>query len=114
MPYLLAALGIYLVDQASKTWAVRVLRDGADKDVVDGFLTFAYAENRGIAFSLLQEGGNTGRWLLVALAVVAAVGVLIFLARNGSSHAWRVRVIACRHHWQSDGSRQTRLRRRFY
>ena len=80
--YLLAALGIYLVDQASKAWAVRVLRDGADKTILSGYLTLAYAENTGIAFSLLQEQGDLGRWFLVALAVAAALGVLIFFWRT--------------------------------
>ena len=80
--YLLAALGIYLSDQASKAWAVRVLRQAADKVVLSGYLTLSYAENTGIAFSLFQEGGDLGRWFLIALAVIATVSVLIFFWRT--------------------------------
>lgn len=80
--YLLASIGIYLVDQASKAWAVRVLRTGDEYTIISGFLDFIYTENRGIAFGQLQEGGSFGRWFFVALAGVAAVGVLIYFLRT--------------------------------
>lgn len=79
--YLLAALGIYLADQASKAWAARELRFGQDRTVIRGFLDFVYTQNTGIAFGQLQEGGSFGRWLLVALAVLAAVGVSYYFFR---------------------------------
>jgi len=68
--YLVAAFGIYLVDQASKAWAVRTLR----------------LENRGIAFGQLQEGGAFGRWFFVTLAVAAAVAVLYYFFRTPGSN----------------------------
>jgi len=80
--YLVAALGLYLVDQASKAWAVRHLRFGADRTVISGFLDFAYAENPGIAFGQLQEGGAFGRWFFVVLAAAAAVAVLFYFVRT--------------------------------
>src|SRR5262245_32383690 len=80
--YLVAALGIFLVDQASKAWAVRHLRFGADRTVIRGFLDFAYAENPGIAFGQLQEGGAFGRWFFVVLASAAAVAVLFYFFRT--------------------------------
>ena len=46
--YLICALGIYLVDQSSKSWAVRRLRF-QDITVGRGVLDFVYAENAGIA-----------------------------------------------------------------
>jgi signal peptidase II len=79
--YLSAALVVYLADQASKAWAVRRLRLGDTVSVIDGFLVFGYAENTGIAFGQFQEGGEFGRWLLAALAAVAAVGVLVYFFR---------------------------------
>src|SRR5436190_6346595 len=75
--YLAASLGIYLVDQASKAWAVRRLRF-ADRTVISGVLDFVYAENPGIAFGQLQEGGSFGRWFFVVLAAAAAVAVLFY------------------------------------
>lgn len=80
--YLFAAAGIYLADQASKAWAVRRLRFGDSRTVIDGVLYFAYAENPGIAFGQLQEGGEFGRWMLSALAALAAVGVVLYLFRT--------------------------------
>jgi signal peptidase II len=83
--YLVAAFGVYLVDQASKAWAVRALRGREIKNVIDGFLIFEYAENRGIAFGGLQEGGSFGRWFLVVLAALAAFAVLFYFFRTPRS-----------------------------
>jgi signal peptidase II len=80
--YLVAALGIYMMDQVTKAWAVRALRLGHVINVINGFLAFAYAENPGIAFGQLQEGGSFGRWFFVVLAVAAAVAVLFYFFRT--------------------------------
>jgi signal peptidase II len=80
--YLLAAFGLYLVDQTTKAWAVRRLRLGRDLTLVPRFLDLTYSENTGIAFSQLQDGGAVGRWLLVALACAAAVAVLTYFLRT--------------------------------
>src|SRR5262245_37805606 len=79
--YLFASLAIYLMDQASKAWAVRRLRF-QDVTLVRGFLDFSYAENPGIAFGQLQEGGSFGRWFFVVLASLAAVAVLVYFFRT--------------------------------
>lgn len=79
--YLGAALGIYLLDQASKAWAQRVLRNGDDQTLIENFLAFTYAENTGVAFSQLQDGGSFGRWGLSLLAGLAAVLVLYYFWR---------------------------------
>jgi len=80
--YLFAAFGIYMVDQASKAWALRALRFGESKTLVSGFLDLTYAENTGIAFGQLQEGGSFARWFLVVLAIAAATAVLIYFFRT--------------------------------
>ena len=80
--YLIASFGIFLADQASKAWAVRRLRLGQDITVIPGFLDLAYAENTGVAFGQLQDGGAWGRWLLVALAAAATVAVLTYFWRT--------------------------------
>jgi signal peptidase II len=79
--YLVAALGLYLTDQASKAWAVRHLRF-RDVTVINGLFDFSYAENPGIAFGQLQEGGSFGRWFFVILAGAAAVAVLFYFFRT--------------------------------
>jgi len=80
--YLLAAFGIYMTDQASKAWAVRVLRSGDERTLISGFLDLVYTENRGIAFGQLQEGGSFGRWFFVILAMAAAIAVLYYFLRS--------------------------------
>ena len=79
---LLAPAVLYLADQASKAWAVRRLRGGEVVKVFDGLLHFGYAENPGIAFGQLQEGGQFGRWMLSALAALAVVGLLAYFFRT--------------------------------
>jgi signal peptidase II len=79
--YLVASLGVYLLDQASKAWAVRRLRF-QDLTIIQGALDFVYAENRGIAFGQLQEGGAFGRWFFVVLAAAAAIAVLFYFFRT--------------------------------
>jgi len=79
--YLIASLGIYLVDQASKAWAVRRVRF-EDRTVIRGMLDFVYAENPGIAFGQLQEGGAFARWFFIGLATAAAVAVLYYFFRT--------------------------------
>lgn len=80
--YLVAAFGIYMVDQASKAWAVRTLRFGHEVKLIDGLLSLVYAENPGVAFGQLQEGGSFGRWFFVVLAVAAAIAVLYYFFRT--------------------------------
>ena len=84
MLYLIASVGIYMMDQASKAWAVRRLRL-RDVTVIRGILDFSYAENPGIAFGQLQEGGAFGRWFFVVLAAAAAVAVLVYFFRTPRS-----------------------------
>lgn len=81
--YLLAAFGIYMMDQASKAWAVRELRfSGREVKVINGLLSLVYAENTGVAFGQLQEGGSFGRWFFVVLASVAGLAVLYYFFRT--------------------------------
>src|SRR5688572_5990832 len=80
--YLLAAFGLYMVDQSSKAWAARALKYGDDRTIIPGFFDFIYTENRGIAFGQLQEGGSFGRWFFVVLAFAAAIAVFFYFMRT--------------------------------
>lgn len=83
--YLLAAGAVFMIDQATKAWAIRRLRFGDDIAVIPGFLNFYYAQNTGVAFSMFDDHGDTGRWALSALAFVAAALVLYFFWRTPRS-----------------------------
>lgn len=74
-----------MVDQVTKAWATRVLRFGGDRSMISGFLNFAYAQNPGVAFSMLDDHGDGGRWALSAVAFVAAALVLYFFWRTPRS-----------------------------
>jgi signal peptidase II len=80
--YLFASAGVYFADQASKAWAVKRLRAGDTVNVVGDTVRLSYAENPGIAFGQLQEGGQFGRWMLSGLAALAVVGVLLYFFRT--------------------------------
>ncbi len=85
LAYLAIAGGVFLVDQTTKAWAVRRLRFGDDISVIQGLLNFAYAQNTGVAFSMLDDHGDAGRWGLSIVAMVAAVLVVYFFWRTPRS-----------------------------
>lgn len=74
-----------MIDQTTKAWATRTLRFEGDRSVISGLLNFAYAKNTGVAFSMLDEGGDAGRWGLSLVAFVAATLVLYFFWRTPRS-----------------------------
>jgi signal peptidase II len=82
LAYLAIAGGVFMIDQASKAWAVRRLRFGDGMSVISGFLNFVYAQNTGIAFSMLDDHGDGGRWGLSIVAIAAGVLVLYFFWRT--------------------------------
>jgi signal peptidase II len=79
--YLFMAFAVFMLDQTTKAWAVRRLRFGNDIEVIPGFLNFIYAHNTGVAFSMLDDYGETGRWTLSSLGIVAATLVLYYFWR---------------------------------
>ena len=83
--YLVIAGGVFMIDQSSKAWAVRSLRFGGDMPVISGFLNFAYAQNTGVAFSMLDDHGDAGRWGLSIVAMIAGVLVLYFFWKTPRS-----------------------------
>ncbi|CAN5365393.1 signal peptidase II [soil metagenome] len=82
MAYLAIAGGVFMIDQTTKAWATRSLRFGGDRSVIDGLLSFAYAQNPGVAFSMFDDQGDSGRWGLSVVALVAATLVLYFFWRT--------------------------------
>ncbi len=83
--YLAAAGAVFMIDQTTKAWAIRRLRFGDIKEVIPNFLNFAYAQNTGVAFSMFDDHGDTGRWGLSIVAIVAATLVLYFFWKTPRS-----------------------------
>lgn len=73
--YLLAVLMMVIVDQAVKYWAVTMLASIGTIPLIPGVLSLTYVENRGAAFSILENQ----IWLFVALAVVILCGIVYAL-----------------------------------
>jgi len=82
LAYLLITGAVFMIDQTTKAWAARVLRFNGDKSVISGFLNFAYAQNTGVAFSMFDDHGDSGRWGLSIIAFVAGALVLYFFWRT--------------------------------
>lgn len=82
LAYLAIASGVFLIDQTTKAWAASALRSGGDRSIITGFLNLAYAQNTGVAFSMLDDHGDAGRWGLSLVAFVAGVLVLYFFWRT--------------------------------
>lgn len=74
-----------MIDQTSKAWAIRRLRFGGDRSIISNFLNFSYAQNTGVAFSMLDQQGDAGRWGLSVVAMIAGVLVLYFFWRTPRS-----------------------------
>lgn len=83
---LAVALVTAVIDQASKLWLLFVF-DLRARGVVTltPFLDLVLAWNTGISFSLFRQDGDTGRWILLGLTVVATILLVVWLARAAST-----------------------------
>lgn len=93
--YLLVTLLVLALDQWSKLWAARTLRNSSEQPVIDGFLNLNYTENAGIAFGLLSDGNV--KWLLVAISIAATSIVTLYLLRTPLSNRlllWSLSLLA--------------------
>jgi signal peptidase II len=73
-----------ILDQVAK-WAVThplgIDRIG-DQLVLLPIFSFTYTENQGISLGLLNASTEFGRWLLVAVTALIAIGVAVWIARE--------------------------------
>ena len=78
----LVALVVLALDQATKLYFLFVdVLSARQPLVVTPFLEFIVVWNRGISYGMFQQRTEFGRWALVALSIVAAVGLSIWLSR---------------------------------
>ena len=80
--YLAATAAVFLLDQATKAWAIKRLKFSGEIEVIKDFFNFSYAQNTGVAFSMFDNGGDAGRFTLSLLAFFAAALVLYFFWRT--------------------------------
>lgn len=75
---------IVAFDQITKYFASLKLADGSVAKFIPGVVHFKYAENTGMAFSMLSGA----RWVFIALTVVVCVGVFYYLFSNRCKSLW--------------------------
>ena len=80
--WLMLALVVVLLDQASKSWIVATVEPNDGFPVTD-FFNIVFVYNRGAAFSFLSGAAGWQRWFFLALAV----GISIWIARLIWQHA---------------------------
>lgn len=71
------AIAVIGLDQMAKEIVRRTLQGRAPVQVLGGLFQLDYTRNTGAAFSILQSGG----WLFAVVAVVVAVGILVYVPR---------------------------------
>jgi signal peptidase II len=81
----LVALGIIVVDQLTKIWAVSELMGQPSIEVVGTWFRLTYVENTGAAFGL----GAGRAWIFTIAAIVVTI-VIVRISRNLGSVWWAV------------------------
>ena len=67
-------------DQLTKFWAMEVLKNGDSIKIIGNFLRFTYAENKGAAFSILQNQRTF--FLVITLVMLVFLGYIYFKTKN--------------------------------
>lgn len=76
---------IIAFDQITKYFAKSYLYPDKAKTVIGGFLEFRYAENTGVAFSMLSGG----RWIFIVITAVAiAFCLFLMFSKKGQNNLW--------------------------
>jgi signal peptidase II len=85
--WLLLPLGALAADLASKAWVLRTLAEGESLPVIKGFFSLTLGFNRGAIFGSLTWLPETARYILFALAGLAALVYfgMHFLAKDTST-----------------------------
>lgn len=75
----IATAVLILADQLTKMWAVAQLHN-ANRiiPVIDGVFEFHYAENPGVAFSMLEGQ----RWIFIPITLIISVVILVMMLRS--------------------------------
>jgi signal peptidase II len=82
---LAVALAAAVLDQASKLWLIFVTDLASHGPIaLAPFLDLVLTWNTGISYGLFPQEGALGRWALLAIKVIAAVLLWIWLARASS------------------------------
>ncbi|MBR5474082.1 MAG: signal peptidase II [Lachnospiraceae bacterium] len=76
--YCLLALGLIILDQISKYWASTALLNEGFIEVIPGVFEFRYTQNRGVAFSMLQDQ----RWVFIPVSILMTAILIVMLMHS--------------------------------
>lgn len=80
--FALAAI-TFLLDQASKLYLLFVYELPIREPVaLSPFLNLEVVWNRGISYGLFQQSTDLGRWVLIGISILAAIGLSIWIRRT--------------------------------
>ena len=82
--YFLIAACVVGADQLTKNLASVYLRSGTEVPLIKGVFSLIYTENRGVAFSLFQDGG----WFFIPLSTIVAMVVIWAILRMDARKTW--------------------------
>jgi len=87
-----AALAVLALDQASKVLVVHMmdLKSVGSIDVLRPLLNFRMAWNEGVNFGLFSNHSDLARWFLIAVAVVIATWVVIWVRKEQAGRAGQI------------------------
>ncbi|ONI46933.1 signal peptidase II [Epulopiscium sp. SCG-B10WGA-EpuloA2] len=68
------SIALIILDQIVKRWAVTTLKGANDIEFIKEVFHFAYVENRGAAFGILQNR----QWLFVIITVVVIIIIICY------------------------------------
>jgi signal peptidase II len=71
---------VFVVDRISKALLLDVMREHGPVVELTPFFNLVMVWNRGVSFGMFQSG-ETGRWLLSALAIAIVAGLVVWLRR---------------------------------
>lgn len=83
MFWLLPIAGLITLDQAAKAYISANRAVYSNLEIIPGFFYLTYLENRGAAFSIMQDM----RWVLVAITLVAVLVMARFFMKFSSFRA---------------------------
>ncbi len=72
-----------IIDQITKLWAIKVLKNGGSIKITGDFLRFTYAENKGAAFSILQN--QRVFFIIVTIIMLIVLAYIYFKTKNISN-----------------------------
>jgi len=81
---LAVGLGVVVLDQVSKRWALDQLPPGLPRSFLPGLLNLQLVQNPGAAFSLFSEAPR----LLALVSLLASGAVLLWILRQPLSSRW--------------------------